>query len=54
MRRAVRALRKEGEVPERVEVDQDGNFAIILAPKRDTPEQSDVDVIHGLDAGEAA
>jgi hypothetical protein len=51
MRRAVRALRQEGEVPERIEIDLDGNFTIVIA-KKDTPE-SEVDLIHGLD-GEAA
>jgi hypothetical protein len=36
LRRTIRAVRAEGELPERVEVDSDGNFSIVLA-KRDNP-----------------
>jgi hypothetical protein len=35
MRRAVRALRKEGEIPQRIEVDCNGNFSIVVE-RRDT------------------
>ena len=51
IKRVLRVLQAAGEVMERVEVHGD-DFVVVLA-KRDEPE-SDVDPIHGLDAGEAA
>ena len=47
----MRAIQATGERMERLEVHGD-DFVVVLA-KRDEPE-SDVDPIHGLDAGEAA
>jgi len=51
MKRIMRAVQATGERMERLEVHGD-DFVVVLA-KRDEPE-SDVDPIHGLDAGEAA
>ena len=51
MKRIICAVQATGERMERLEVHGD-DFVVVLA-KRDEPE-SDVDPIHGLDAGEAA